>query len=537
MNGNIIIEENVAMRKKWCRMAMVSIIAIGCVTGCKGQGNDETNEETKETEPVRIETEAIVVEKSEKGNPIGGFDASGNRVYGGDPAALVVGDTVYLYTGHDTSTGDNYVIPEWQCYSSKDMVNWTYEGVVLKCKDIAWADKNSAWAGQVAMHYDETTGKDKYYFYYCSWDSTAKGKQSIGVAVAESPTGPFTDIGQSLVKGTFTEGSASDWSDIDPTIWIENDANGVEHRYLAWGNGNYYICELNEDMISVKDLDGNGTIEYGKDVLEKKAPKSFTEAPWIYRQKDEKGNYTGPYYLFYAYGWREEMAYATTDDLINGEWQFGDIIMEPTATSNTNHMSVIDFNGKTYYIYHNGSLTGGSGYRRVACVSELIFGENGKVEYITETSTGISGTASYLENVDGEKVAHYHFENSSSDTAYPYEGILAGTTMEEVTDEDMKWEIVPGLQDKTNENYVSIEAYNKPGLYLTAIKDEGVRLYQDAYDVLAMKQTFKTVKGLNGEGVSFESVAYPGYFIAVNEDGELILGNGSDKEACTFNIK
>ena len=25
-------------------------------------------------------------------------------------------------------------------------------------------------------------------------------------------------------------------NDIDPTVWVEN-VDGVEHRYLAWGNG------------------------------------------------------------------------------------------------------------------------------------------------------------------------------------------------------------------------------------------------------------------------------------------------------------
>ena len=66
--------------------------------------------------------------------------------------------------------------------------------------------------------------------------------------------------------------------------------------------------------------------------------------------------------------------------------------MEPTATSNTNHPAVIDFNGKTYFIYHNGSLVWGSGFRRSVCVSEMTFNEDGTVPYIDETSTGLTGT-------------------------------------------------------------------------------------------------------------------------------------------------
>ena len=167
--------------------------------------------------------------------------------------------------------------------------------------------------------------------------------------MSDNPVSGFTDIGHPLVRGTDTPNESSTWNDIDPTVWIEADEQGEEHRYLCWGNGKNYICELNNDMISVKDLDGDGKITFGTDILEKEVPEEYTEAPWIYRRQDEQGNYYGDYYLFYAYGWREQMAYATTDDLLYGEWKFGGVIMQPTATSNTNHMAVIDFKGKTYF--------------------------------------------------------------------------------------------------------------------------------------------------------------------------------------------
>lgn len=95
---------------------------------------------------------------------------------------------------------------------------------------VDWAkDDVSAWASQV-MKYN-----DKYYLYYCSWDKS--GKQSIGVAVADSPTGTFVDIGEPLVRGSVTKPQLSTFNDIDPTAWVETDENGEEHRYLAWGNG------------------------------------------------------------------------------------------------------------------------------------------------------------------------------------------------------------------------------------------------------------------------------------------------------------
>ncbi len=502
------------------------------IVSSTSQSGSSQSGDAQEAVSEVIETTPIEIEKSVYGNPVAGFDGEGALTYGGDPSALVVGDTLYLYTGHDTATGSAYVIPEYQCYSTKDMVNWTYEGVVLSAADVSWADKNSAWAGQVAMHYDAEAGKDMYYFYFCSWDKTDSGKQSIGVAVSDSPTGPFVNVGDALVKGSFTTDETSAWNDIDPTVWIETDENGEEHRYLCWGNSKLYMCELNEDMVSVKDIDGDGEIVFEKDVFSQMVPISFTEAAWIYRRQDENGAYYGDYYLFYAYGWREQMAYATTDDLMNGKWVFGDIIMEPSVTSNTNHMAVVDFLGKTYFIYHNGSLPNGSGYRRVVCVEEVSFYSDGTLEYIQESATGVSGETSTLTTMEGEVLAHMKFNNSSVDDTYPYKDMQLGSNLKGISEEDTLWEIVPGKADEENVNYVSLESYNKPGLYITA-SEGAVGLTQDYNGKLAQAQTFQTVEGLAGEGVSFESVAFEGMFLTLR-DGVASLTDGSDAESCTF---
>lgn len=528
---------------------LISILLVGVMTaalfGCGSQQTDNIEEESVTVQET-VDTVVLPIEitKSLYGNPLVGFGEEQELVYagdtksltyGGDPSALVVGDTLYLYVGHDTAPGNSYVMPEYLCYSTKDMTNWNYEGVVLSMKDVTWGDNNSAWAGQVAKHYDQELGKDRYYLYFCSWNNKDSGKQSIGVAVSENPTGPFVDLGYALVNGSFTTDETSNWNDIDPTVWIETDEQGEEHRYLAWGNGKLYMCELNEDMISVKDIDGDGNIIFDQDIVSQMVPTSFTEAPWLYRRQDENGNYYGDYYLFYAYGWREQMAYATTDDLMNGRWYFGDIIMEPTATSNTNHPAVVDFQGKTYFIYHNGSLPKGSGYRRIACVEELVFESDGWINYIQETATGVSGIASTLTAGNGEVLAHQWFNNSGVDATYPYLDMQLGSSLDKTTKDDMLWELVPGRMDESNVQYVSIESYNKPGLYITATQN-GVGLSQDDDGKKANAQTFITVMGLSGEGVSFESLEYVGMYLTL-VDGVAKLTDGSDAEACSFSIE
>ncbi len=219
------------------------------------------------------------------------YDENGNILYGGDPAATVIGDTVYLIVGHDTSENDSYVMPEWVLYTSKNMTDWEYKGSIMSAKDISWrSNDTSAWASQMVEY------NGKYYFYFCTWDKTDSGRQSIGVAVADSPEGPYKDaLGKPLVSGSFTIQESNNYNDIDPTVLITTDDEGTEHRYLAWGNDKYYVCELNEDMTSIKDLDGNNVIEMHKDVVERKIKSMgdnvFTEAPWLYERD-------GKYYMF-----------------------------------------------------------------------------------------------------------------------------------------------------------------------------------------------------------------------------------------------
>ena len=503
------------------------------------------------TTPVYAATgvkEKVLV-KSDKGNPVLGFGEDGNILYGGDPAVLVDGDVAYFYVGHDASNSEEYHMPDWRCYSTRNMKDFKYEGEIMKCSDIPWADNDSSWASQVVKY------KDKYYLYYCAEENTNAHGKCIGVAVSDRPNGGFKDIGKPLVYDNQTpwvnpgRGGAG-WEDIDPTAWVETDKDGVEHRYLLWGNTNAYMAELNEDMTSLKDMNGDGKITFGAN-----APKDgdiqrlkfngldgfFAEAPWLYRRKNEKGEYYGDYYLFYARNWRETMAYMTAKEMW-GEWTYGGLVMEPTATSNTNHMSVVDFKGKTYFIYHNGSLPWGSGFRRSVCIDELKFDEDGKVEYLPETSVGLTGLKSTIKDADGKAVMHKPFRNSGDDAAYPYTNIEVGMDKSSY-EADGIWEIEAGKADDTEDSYVSIEAYNKPGLFLQVEADKTVNMGQDykrasadGFTADSIRMTFRTLEGFDKSvenGTSFESVKYPGYYLT-KENGALVVKENPEARECTF---
>lgn len=282
--------------------------------------------------------------------------------YTGDPAALVYKDKVYLYAGHDEAPNDFnfYKMNEWVVYSSSDMKNWEPHPVPLKVTDFKWA-ANDAWASQVI----ERNGK--FYWYVTVSHGTVPGK-AIGIAVSDSPTGPFKDaLGKALITNDMTKFTDISWDDIDPTVYIDNDGQA----YLFWGNTACHYAKLKDNMI---ELDGP---------IQHIDLPNYTEAPWIHKHKDW-------YYLSYAYQFPEKIAYAMSKS-ITGPWEYKGILNELAGNSNTNHQSIIDFKGQSYFIYHNGAIQphGGS-FRRSVCVDKLYYNKDGTMKRVVMTSEGIT---------------------------------------------------------------------------------------------------------------------------------------------------
>jgi len=281
--------------------------------------------------------------------------------YTADPAAMVYNGTVYLYTGHDEAPPqqERYVMHDWLCYTSQDMVHWKEQATPLKVSDFAWA-KDDAWASQVI----ERNGK--FYWYAAVEHSTIHGK-AIGVAVADSPTGPFKDArGSALITNDMTTDAKISWDDIDPTVFID----GNNQAYLYWGNTICYWAKLKPNMT---ELDGP--------IHQVKLP-NFTEAPWIHKKN-------GWYYLSYAYQFPEKTAYAMSRSL-EGPWEYKGILNEIAGNSNTNHQAIIDFKGKSYFIYHNGGVvTGGSSFHRSVCIDYLYYNKDGTMKRVQMTSEGV----------------------------------------------------------------------------------------------------------------------------------------------------
>jgi hypothetical protein len=285
-----------------------------------------------------------------------------------DPAALVLGDTVYVYVGHDTaSPGGWFNMPEWLCYSTTDMKHWTAHGPVLAAKDFMNAYSGAAWAGQVVK-------KGGKYYFYVTLDR--KEGHFITVAVGDSPTGPFKEAtpGKPLITDDMTTDSQRANSDIDPTVLIDNDGT----PWMAWGNGDFYMVKLNHNMV---ELDGPIT----------KMPfRNVAEGPWLFK----RGNLYYNVYAADAPGVQPEQICYSTATRITGPWTYGGFVTGAAKHGFTIHPSVIEFKGQWYFIYHDGSYpldgTPGGDCRRQVCAEYLYFNPDGSIKPITLTTEGVS---------------------------------------------------------------------------------------------------------------------------------------------------
>ncbi|KAL4812108.1 glycosyl hydrolase [Aspergillus spinulosporus] len=286
------------------------------------------------------------------------------NIYTADPAPLVHDGRVYVFTGHDEDNSTSYTMRDWRLFSSVDMVNWQHHGSPMDLTAFSWADDN-AWAGQVVAR------NDKFYFYAPVRHGTS-GAMAIGVGISDNITGPYTDaLGFPLVEN----------GEIDPTVYIDDDGQA----YLYWGNPSLWYVEMNEDMISY-----SGNI----------SQVELTEGPWLYKREEI-------YYMIYAATCCPENIRYSTASSPTGPWTYRGIIMSSQGASFTNHPGIIEFEGRSYFFYHNGALPGGSGFTRSVAVEEFTYNADGTIPELSMTAAGPAqiGTLNPYRRQEAETIA------------------------------------------------------------------------------------------------------------------------------------
>ncbi len=293
--------------------------------------------------------------------------------YYADPDILYSNKTKKYYI-YPTSDGfDDWSGTYFKTFSSDNLVDWKEEGIILDLpKDVTWANRN-AWAPCIIEK--KIKGKYKYFYYFTA-------AQKIGVAVSDSPTGPFKDSGKALVA-TKPEG-VKGGQEIDPDVFTDPKTG---KSYLYWGNNYMAVAELNDDMTSFKG-----------DVKLIKVDKTYREGTYIIYRK-------GTYYFM----WSEDdtrspnykVRYGTSKSPLGPiEIPENNIVIQGIPDQGiyaTGHNSVLQIPNKDewYITYHRFSYPSGikmgeaGGYHREVCIDKLEFNPDGTIKQVTPTHQGI----------------------------------------------------------------------------------------------------------------------------------------------------
>jgi arabinoxylan arabinofuranohydrolase len=295
--------------------------------------------------------------------------------YYADPEILYAEKTgmFYIYPTSDgfNSWSGNY----FKTFSSKNLVDWKDEGIILQLgKDVSWANRN-AWAPCIVEK--KIDGQFKYFYYFSA-------AQKIGVAVADNPTGPFLDSGKPLVD-KHPEG-VTDGQQIDPDVFTDPKTN---KSYLYWGNGYLAGAGLSNDMTSLKT-------ETTKIMT---PDATFREGTYVFYRE-------GVYYFMWSEGDTRSQDYRVrygTSDSPLGKISIpeNNIVIakdKETGIFGTGHNSILQIPGKDewYIVYHRFNFPNGinmgdaAGFNREVCIDKLEFNKDGSIKQVRPTHQGIN---------------------------------------------------------------------------------------------------------------------------------------------------
>ena len=357
---------------------------------------------------TRAEKERLLHEFGNFAQPIlPGFHA--------DPEVLYSNLTkkYYIYSTTDGTPG--WGGHDFSVFSSTNLKDWTDEGKMLDVKgdQVKWATGN-AWApciiekfgrlgnssfsrlgindNMVTSPNDQTTKRPndyKYYFYFSAHNPQSNRKE-IGVAVSDSPTGPFVDSGAPIITDADRPSEARGGQAIDVDVFKDPKSGKY---YLYWGNGFMAGAELNDDMLSVK-----------KETITHMTPQGGTLQTWAFREGAYVFYRKGTYYFLWSvddtgspnyhvcYGTAKSPLGPITID----EENYLVIKQKPEdGIYGTAHNSILQIPGKDewYIVYHRINKNYidrhfAPGIHREVCIDRLTFDKKGHIVPVTPTQDG-----------------------------------------------------------------------------------------------------------------------------------------------------
>ncbi|MGZ3847165.1 MAG: glycoside hydrolase family 43 protein [Flavisolibacter sp.] len=317
-----------------------------------------------------------------------------NHIYTADPSAHVFDGKIYIYPSHDIDAGDafddlgsHFAMEDYHVLSMEHPGGSTTDhGLALHVNDVPWAERQM-WAP------DATEKDGKYYLFFPAKDYD--GIFKIGVAISDSPTGPFSAQPEAI-KDSFS---------IDPAAF--KDSDGSYYMYFGgiwggqlqrWRTGFFNaeqaesptaflpnddepalcakVARLKDDLLEFAEKPKDVVIldEDGTPLLQGDNERRFFEASWMHK-------YNEKYYFSYSTGDTHFICYAVGDNPY-GPFTYKGIVLNPVVGW-TNHHSIVEFEGKWYLFYHDSSLSKGVTHLRCVKVTELKHHPDGTIETIS----------------------------------------------------------------------------------------------------------------------------------------------------------
>ena len=248
-----------------------------------------------------------------------------------DPGVLLVDGVYYAY-------GTNGELANVPLMTSTDLVHWTEGGDALPELG-GWAQAGNTWAPEVIG-----LAPGRFGLYYTA-RSVATNRQCIGVAVADSPRGPFADsLPGPLVCQTEVGGSidASPFRDGDGTLYLhwKNDGNALGAPTHLYGQR---LAASGLALTSEPAVLLTNTAPWHAHVI---------EAPQLHLR-------SGRYYLFYSANAFDSAAYAVGYAECDGplgpcrDAAENPILRSAPGVAGPGHCSVVTApDGSTWLLYH-----------------------------------------------------------------------------------------------------------------------------------------------------------------------------------------
>lgn len=296
---------------------------------------------------------------------------SGNPLFEGwyaDPEGIIYDDTYWIYpTWSDKYEKQTF----FDCFSSKDLVNWTKHASILDTTEVKWA-KIAMWAPSVIRK------NNKYYFLFGANDVHEGEVGGIGVAVSDRPEGPYKDLlGKPLINNIVNGAQP-----IDQFVFRDDD-NTYYMYYGGWGHCN--IVKLNDDFTGLVPFDDG-------EIYKEVTPENYVEGPFMFKKN---GKY---YFMWSEGGWGGPdycVAYAIADSPFGPFKRIGKILQqdENIATSAGHHSIMHNTRTDDYFIvYHRRPKGVTERDHRVTCIDRMTFDKNGLINPVQMTLEGVSAT-------------------------------------------------------------------------------------------------------------------------------------------------